>query len=172
MKVGQPMHRAAVVCDLDGTLVRAFREGDMTRGPRTRDEVEILPGTEEALDRLLDAGYTLLVVTNQPGIARGDVDPLRHAGVRLLIRSELPVRKVYVCPHQGDACACRKPKPGLIYQAAVEHALDLSRCWMIGDRETDRQAAIAAGIPQSQAIKIETNQGITEAVAWILGHPT
>jgi len=158
-----------VLFDLDGTLVRAFPEGDTTRGPRTRDEVEILPGTSEALGDLRHAGYTLLVVTNQPGIARGDVDPLSHRGVRLLIRSELPVRKVYMCPHQGDACACRKPKPGLIYQAAVEHQLDLSRCWMIGDREHDREAAVWAGIPQSHAIMLETNQGISkETVDWIL----
>jgi D-glycero-D-manno-heptose 1,7-bisphosphate phosphatase len=154
--------------DLDGTLVRAFPEGDTTRGPRTRDEVEILPGTKESLDRLFDAGYALLVVTNQPGLARGDLDPLEHAGVRLMIRVELPVRKIYTCPHDGDWCACRKPRPGLIIGAAVEYELDLARCWMIGDRESDREAAIRAGIPQAQTIKLETNQGIKEAVDAIL----
>jgi len=162
----------AVILDLDGTLVRAFPEGETTRGPRTRDEVEILPGTEEAMDRLLDAGYRLLVVTNQPGIARGDVDPLAHWGVRLRISAELPVRKVYMCPHDGEWCACRKGRPGLVFQAAIEHELDLSRCWMVGDRETDREAAIRAGIPQNQAIKIETNHGIGEATKWILANST
>lgn len=160
----------AVFLDLDGTIVRAFPEGETTRGPRTRDEVEILPGTAENLRRLVEAGYPLLVVTNQPGLARGDVDPLRHAGIRIMIRAEFPIRKIYLCPHQGDWCACRKPRPGLIYQAAVEHQLDLLRCWMIGDREHDREAAIRAGIPQTQAIKIEINQGITEATQWILQH--
>jgi D-glycero-D-manno-heptose 1,7-bisphosphate phosphatase len=158
----------AVLFDLDGTLVRAFPEGETTRGPRTRDEVEILPGTKEATAQLYNAGYILIVITNQPDIERGKVDPLAHQGVRLLIHDLLPIRSVYVCPHQGDVCACRKPKPGMIYQAAIEHKLDLSQCWLIGDRETDPEAAIRAGIPQNQAIKIETNQGIKEAVDAIL----
>lgn len=156
--------------DLDGTLVRAFPEGETTRGPRTRDEVEILPGTKESLHRLFDDEYVLIVVTNQPGLTRGDVDPLTHQGVRLLIHEQLPVRSVYVCPHDGEWCACRKPRPGLLYFAAVQNNLDLSQCWLIGDRWTDRDAAINAGIPQSQALKIETNQGIKEAVDWILKH--
>lgn len=160
----------AVVFDLDGTLVRAFPEGETTRGPRTRQEVEILPGTAENLFRLVEADYVLIVVTNQPGIARGELRPLRHAIIRLMIRSELPISKVYTCPHDGEWCACRKPRPGLIIQAAIEHSLDLSRCWLVGDREHDREAAIRAGIPQSQAIKITTNQGIEEATRWILEH--
>lgn len=160
----------AVVFDLDGTLVRAFPEGETTRGPRTRQEVEILPGTREALASLQLANYLLVVVTNQPGIARNDVDPLQHRGVRLLVQQHLPIVRIYCCPHQGDWCACRKPRPGLIIQAAIEHSLDPSRCWLVGDREHDREAAIRAGIPQSQAIKITTNQGIEEATRWILEH--
>jgi D-glycero-D-manno-heptose 1,7-bisphosphate phosphatase len=158
------MNRACLF-DLDGTLVRAFPEGETTRGPRTRDEVEILPGTEENLFRLVEAGYLLLVVTNQPGIARGDVDPLSHCGVRLMIRAELPVRKIYMCPHQGEWCACRKGRPGLVFQAAVEHELDLSKCWMIGDRETDMQAGDAAGC---RNVLVKTNDGIARAVEFIL----
>ena len=136
-----------VVFDLDGTLVRDFPEGDTTRGPRTRDEVEILPDTEEALWRLREADYKVLLVTNQPGLARGTVEPLAHCGVRLMLRAKLPIQKLYMCPHDGRWCACRKPRPGLIIQAAVEHTLDLSRCWLVGDRELDREAGIAAGIP-------------------------
>jgi D-glycero-D-manno-heptose 1,7-bisphosphate phosphatase len=162
----------AVLFDLDGTLVRAFPEGETTRGPRTRDEVEILPGTREALESLQHARYWIIVVTNQPGIARGDVDPLKHRGVRLLVQRDLPIIKTYLCPHDGEWCVCRKNRPGLIIQAAVEHELDLSQCWLVGDRETDREAAIRAGIPQSHAIKLETNQGIKEAVEWILNHST
>jgi len=154
--------------DLDGTLVRAFPEGDTTRGPRTRDEVEILPGTREAMEALQEAGYWCFVVTNQPDIARGLVTPLDHKNVRVIVRHELPIVSIYCCPHDGDWCACRKGRPGLIIQAAVEHELDLAQCWMVGDRETDREAAIRAGIPQAQAIKIETNQGIKDAVDFIL----
>ncbi len=159
-----------VFLDLDGTLVRAFPEGETTRGPRTRDELEILPGTKEALRRLRDADFKILVVTNQPGLARGTVDPLAHCGVRLMLRAELPIHKLYMCPHDGHWCVCRKGRPGLVIQAAVEHELDLSRCWLVGDREQDREAGIAAGIPQTQVIKIQTNQGIGDATAWILQH--
>lgn len=160
----------AVVFDLDGTLVRAFPEGETTRGPRERDEVEILPGTAEAMEALQEAGYWCFVVTNQPDIARGRMTPLQHKGVRLAVKHALPIVRIYCCPHQGHWCACRKPRPGLIIQAAIEHALDLAKCWLVGDREHDREAAIRAGIPQSQAIKITTNQGIEEATRWILEH--
>lgn len=159
----------AVICDLDGTLVRAFPdEGDTTRGPRTVEEVDCLPGTRKALLDIQRAGYWVIVVTNQPGIARGTVKPVEHGLVRMLVRQNFPGVLMYCCPHDGEWCACRKPRPGLIIQAAVEHELDLSKCWLIGDRETDREAAIRAGIPQAQAIKIKTNQGIRESAEWIL----
>ena len=154
--------------DLDGTIVRAFHEGETTRGPRTVEETQILPGTQSAVQTLQDAGFLAFCVTNQPGLARLEVDLDEHDLIRCLVRLRIPKLRFYRCPHDGDWCACRKPRPGLIYRAAVEHELDLARCWMIGDRETDREAAIRAGIPQSQAIKIETNQTIKEAVDWIL----
>lgn len=160
----------AILFDLDGTLVRDFRKGDTTRGPRSRDEVEILPGTREALEALRHANYWIIVVSNQPGIARGDVDPLQHRGVRLLVQRDLPILKTYVCPHDGIWCACRKPRPGMIFSAAVEHELDLSRCWSIGDRDRDREAAIRAGIPLAQTILIPTNHGIAKSVQYILEH--
>lgn len=162
------MHNKAVVCDLDGTLVRAFPEGDITRGPRTVEETQILPGTQESVQAIQDAGFLAICVTNQPGLARLEVDLDEHDLIRCLVRLRLPKLRFYRCHHDGEWCACRKPRPGLIYKAAVDLELDLSRCWMIGDRETDREAAIRAGIPPSQAIKIETNQGIGDATAWIL----
>lgn len=157
-----------VFFDLDGTLVRAFPEGDTTRGPRTVEEVEFLPGTEEACQLLRDAGFLLDVVTNQPGIARGTVDPVAHREIRQLVTGTLRC-SVHVCPHDSDqGCACRKPRPGLIYAAAIDGNIDLSQSWLIGDRETDIQAARAAGIPNTA--RVQPNEGILRAARWILSH--
>jgi histidinol-phosphate phosphatase family protein len=112
-----------------------------------------LPGSLEALRRLREAGYRVLVITNQPGIARGALseDDLtqihrhmsadaKHAGGE--------INAVYRCPHNWDeGCNCRKPRPGLLFQAQREHGLDLSRTYFIGDDERDAQAAQAAGCP-------------------------
>jgi len=157
--------RKAIFVDLDGTLVRAFEVDGTTRGPRTRGEVEFLPAVAEDLWRLRDAGFQIVGVTNQPDIARGTLDPLSHRGVRLLVQRDLPVSQIYLCWHDDHWCECRKPKPGLLWQAAVEHQLILSECWMIGDRETDIQAGQAAGC---RTFKVEVNQGITGAVNCIL----
>lgn len=160
----------AVFLDLDGTLVRAFPEGDTTRGPRTIEEIEILPGTAQAVQRLIDAGLLVILVTNQPDVARGHMTLLEARRVTDHIAQAvgmLPAHS-YICPHDGHWCACRKPKAGLVIQAAVERELDLAGCWLVGDRETDREAGLAAGIPREHMIKIQTNQGIEEAVECIL----
>jgi D-glycero-D-manno-heptose 1,7-bisphosphate phosphatase len=163
------MNRACFF-DLDGTLVRALPEGDTTRGPRTVEEVDCLPDAAKSLRAIQRAGYWVIVVTNQPGIARGTVDPSEHGLVRMLVRQTFPGLLMYCCPHDGQWCACRKPRPGLIWQAAVEHELDLAQCWLVGDREHDREAGLAAGIPPDHVILIKTNQGIEEATRWILEH--
>lgn len=156
-----------VFLDRDGTLVRAFPEGDTTRGPRTVDEVEILPGTAPAVQRLIDAGFLVILVTNQPAITRGQMTLIEARRVTDYIAQQvgmLPAHS-YICPHDGHWCACRKPRPGLIIQAAVERELDLAGCWLVGDRETDIQAGAAAGC---RTFRVETNQGIREAVDEIL----
>jgi D-glycero-D-manno-heptose 1,7-bisphosphate phosphatase len=174
-------HAKAIFLDLDGTLVRAFPQDPhpvhgplFVRGPRTIDEIEILDETTESIERLEKAGYPCFVASNQPDIGRGIMNH-RHYSVVIAEIAKLvglSMARFGICPHSGEWCACRKPKPGLIYQAAVGYELDLSRCWLVGDRETDREAAIRAGIPPSQTIKIETNQGIREATKWILANST
>ena len=157
--------RRCVFLDRDGVLVRAFPEGDTTRGPRTVDEIEILPGTREACRDLRAAGYRLVMVTNQPQVARGQTTREAAEAICREVMYAIPLDAYYLCPHQGDWCACRKPRSGLIIQAAVEHELDLSRCWMVGDRETDMQAGEAAGC---MIRKVRTNQGVKEEIEWIL----
>jgi len=158
----------ACFLDRDGVLVRAFPESETTRGPRTIEEIEYLPGVRESCQKLRQDGYKLVMVTNQPDVARGAISRQDAEAICREVMYAIPLDAYYVCPHDGHWCACRKPRAGLIYQAAVEHELDLSQCWMIGDRETDIQAGEAAGC---QTVKVETNHGIGGAVQWILANP-
>jgi len=121
------------------------------------DEFEFTPGAVEAIRLLNQAGYLVVVVTNQSGVARGyyteaDVKTL-HAHINQVLNSQgARVDAWYYCPHheQGKppynlACDCRKPMPGMLRQAAVDHAIDLTRSWMVGDKPADIEAGQAAG---------------------------
>lgn len=123
------------------------------------EDFVLLPGVVEGLARLRDAGYLLVVITNQAGIARGyynrtAVDYL-HAHLRgLLAGHGIALDAVYLCPHhpQGSVpglaieCDCRKPAPGLLLQAARDFDLDLATSVMIGDKISDVQAGKRAGV--------------------------
>jgi D-glycero-D-manno-heptose 1,7-bisphosphate phosphatase len=105
-----------------------------------------LPGVEEALARLKEAGFLLVVVTNQPDIAPGRASRAVVEAMNDQIMDRLPIDDIRVCAHvNADNCDCRKPKPGLLLEAAKEHAIELSQSWMIGDRWRDVGAGRAAG---------------------------
>jgi len=160
----------AVFFDRDGVLVRAFPEGETTRGPRTIEEIEYLPDVQESCQRLRQAGYKLIMVTNQPDVARGAISRQDTEAICREIVYSIPLDAYYICCHdQNDGCSCRKPSPGMLFTAAYEHDLRLPLCAMIGDRWTDITAAINAVIPQRRAVKLNTNCGIQkEIVEWIL----
>ena len=139
--------RSAVFLARDGVL-NAEVEGPPRRPPWSLAELELLPGVPTALNRLAGAGFALLVVTNQPDVARGDLpsETLQAISDRLL--ELLPLHGVYACTHDNtDGCGCRKPAPGLITRAATECDIDLESSWLVGDRWVDIAAARAAGIP-------------------------
>ena len=139
--------RAAVFLDRDGVLNEVRMEGGTASTPRTVAELQILPTAKADLRRLREAGYVLLVVSNQPDVARGDLSLDAVEEINRALRTALPIDAVYVCPHDTrDGCACRKPKPGLIRAGAREWGVDLARSWLIGDRWVDLAAAEAAGI--------------------------
>jgi D-glycero-D-manno-heptose 1,7-bisphosphate phosphatase len=139
--------RAAVFLDRDGVLNEVRMEGATASTPRTVAELEILPTAKADLGRLREAGYVLLVVSNQPDVARGDLSLDAVEEINRALRTALPIDAVYVCPHDTrDGCACRKPKPGLIRAGAREWGVDLAGSWLIGDRWVDLAAAEAAGI--------------------------
>jgi D-glycero-D-manno-heptose 1,7-bisphosphate phosphatase len=141
-----PCHpQPAVFLDRDGVLNRVFERDGVTHPPATPEQFEFLPGVEQAAARLA-AEFPLVVVTNQPDVARGTQT---RAGVEALndrVRSALPVLGVLTCYHDtADGCACRKPKPGLLLEAARRWGLDLGRSFMVGDRWSDVAAGRAAG---------------------------
>jgi len=146
--IDQVTHGApAVFLDRDGILNRPVVRGGKPFPPEGVQGVEIPAGAIEALPRLVDAGYCLIGVTNQPDVARGARSREVVEAINAFILSRLPVREIFVCYHDdADACACRKPKPGLIYQAVEKYGLDLSRSWLIGDRWKDIAAGEAAGL--------------------------
>jgi D-glycero-D-manno-heptose 1,7-bisphosphate phosphatase len=115
--------------------------------PARLEDVEILSGAITSLQRLADRGYILIGITNQPDVSRGTQSRQVVESMNALIQSRLPVHEIFVCYHDNsDDCGCRKPKPGLILQAAKKYGLDLSLSWMVGDRWKDIAAGQAAGL--------------------------
>ncbi|MFA4944195.1 MAG: HAD family hydrolase [Lentisphaeria bacterium] len=137
--------RRAVFLDRDGTLIPDH--GYLA----TVEGVNLLPGAGEALRRLHDAGFLLVLVTNQSGIGRGYFSrELLHAQherlQELLTPHGVPLAAIDYCPHlAADACDCRKPQPGMLRRAAAALALDLRHSFMVGDKESDVAAGHAAG---------------------------
>jgi D-glycero-D-manno-heptose 1,7-bisphosphate phosphatase len=138
--------RRAVFLDRDGVLNAAVVREGLPYPPHSVGEVEILSGVEEACTRLRGAGFDLVVVSNQPDIARGTqtIDAVRRINDALL--AALPLDEIVICPHDdADGCDCRKPKPGMLLSAAQRRGIDLSGSFMVGDRWRDVEAGIRAG---------------------------
>jgi len=169
----------AVFLDRDGVLTRALVRDGKPFAPATLAEMEIEPEAPAALARLKAAGFLLVVVTNQPDVARGTARREEVEAMHAVLRAALPLDACFVCYHDdADGCICRKPLPGLLIQAAAGHAIDLARSFLIGDRWRDIDAGAAAGC---RAILIDRSyrerppehapdaavDTLTEAVDWI-----
>ncbi len=139
--------RRAVFLDRDGVLNRLVRRADGTLGsPRLAADFVLLPGAGAAVARLRAARLLTVVVTNQPDIARGRLkrEELERMHAKLL--QQMPLNAVFACPHEdGDGCDCRKPRPGLLLDAAQHFRLDLTTSFLIGDSVKDVAAGRAAG---------------------------
>jgi D-glycero-D-manno-heptose 1,7-bisphosphate phosphatase len=168
-----------VFLDRDGVLNRAFPEDGTTRPPRSIDELELMPEVPEAMGRLRAAGFALVVITNQPDVARGRLSRTVVEAINQKLSRQLPLLDAFTCYHDAsDGCECRKPKAGLLFAAARKWSLDLERGFMIGDRWSDVVAAQSAGCrgvlidtPFSQADRCSPDyrtKEIAEAVDWIL----
>lgn len=138
--------RQAVFLDRDGVLNEVVIRDRRPYPPADVASLRILPGTAEALARLKEHGYLLLVVTNQPDVARGQQQRETVDAISDRLRSELPLDGVLTCFHDDvDDCDCRKPRPGLLKQAAQRYGIDLSHSYLIGDRWRDVDAGANAG---------------------------
>ena len=138
--------RQAVFLDRDGVLNRSLIRDGRPFAPTRLEEFEILPGVPEALLRLRAAGFLNVVVTNQPDIATGKQQPEVLALMHSRLMSELAIDSIRVCGHvDADNCACRKPRPGLILDAARDLGIDLASSYLIGDRWRDIAAGQQAG---------------------------
>lgn len=136
----------AVFLDRDGVITRSLIRDGRPYAPTTLDDFDLLPGAGGAIRDLKNAGFRVVVVTNQPdvatGILRRDIVEAMHDH----LRAAFPVDAIKVCYHvDQDGCACRKPKPGMLLEAAAELHIDLARSFMVGDRWRDIGAGKAAG---------------------------
>ena len=155
--------RPAIFLDRDGVVIE---DGHYVGSV---DRVRLVPGSAPAVAALNRAGWVVVVVTNQGGVARGyftfDSVPVVHAHIgELLAPHGGRVDAFYYCPHHPDgevaeyrlACDCRKPKPGMLRQAAADLNLDLARSWMVGDRVSDLEAGAAVG---ARTVLVRTGYG-------------
>jgi D-glycero-D-manno-heptose 1,7-bisphosphate phosphatase len=165
-----------VFLDRDGVINRAFLSNGVPHPPATADDVEILPGVPDALSRLRTAGFRLIVVTNQPDVARGTLTREAVEAIHARLRAVLPLDEIRVCYHDDvDECACRKPKPGLLTQGL---RVDFAASVMVGDRWRDIEAGRRVGcatvlvrsggtepLPHEPDVRVST---LGEAADWIL----
>lgn len=172
----------AVFLDRDGVLNEAILRDGHPFPPRSIQELKIYADAGAALNRLRDAGFLLIVVTNQPDVARGTQTREAVGEINTALRVALPISDVFVCWHDdSDACACRKPKPGLLLEAAKSRQIEIAQSFMIGDRWRDIDAGAAAGC---RTVLIERNYrerspqnepdfrtaSLSAAVDWILSN--
>lgn len=173
--------RRAVFLDRDGVL-NVYLPGDYAKTP---DELVVIPGVGGVVQRLRDAGYLAILISNQQGVAKGLMTQADLEAVTEKLRAEVPLDAIYYCPHlKSEACPCRKPKPGMLLQAAREHRIDLARSVFLGDTPTDAQAAHAAGVPFVLILTGQTQTAqsfsqptayiapsLADAAEWVLGRP-
>lgn len=137
-----------ILLDRDGVINKRPPKADCVKN---WDEFEFLPGAIEAIKLLKDRGYIIFIISNQSGIARGlmskkDLNLIHRKMQQEFTKNNTKIDGIYYCPHGWDeGCSCRKPKPGLLFQASREHLFDLSKTVFIGDDKRDAEAGKAAG---------------------------
>ena len=158
-----------VFLDRDGVINVKAPEGEYIK---SWDEFTFLPGAVEAVAALRRARRRIVIVTNQRGIALGEMTEADLAAIHVRMLEEIgPVDAIYHCPHDDGECDCRKPLPGMLLRAAAEvPGVELRRSVMIGDSETDIEAGRAVG---ARTIKVGGGPGeaptLRDAVAELLG---
>lgn len=175
--------RRAVFLDRDGVINQAILRDGKPYPPSGVGELKIVAGAAESLRDLKQAGFLLIVVTNQPDIARGTQDRATVDAIHQALSDAFPLDDFFVCAHDdSDQCDCRKPLPGLLLRAAEKHDIDMSRSFIIGDRWRDVDAGASVGCatvwidygyrekhPAAEpSVKVDS---IRAAADWILSQP-
>lgn len=172
----------AVFLDRDGVLNEAIIREGKPHPPRDPTELVITQGARAALEELEREGYLLIVVTNQPDVARGKANRVDVSAINAQLAAILPLDAIVVCEHDDkEECDCRKPKPGMILRARERFGVDLALSFMVGDRWRDIEAGRRAGcrtiligdgygetFPSAPTIKLAS---LPEAASWILQQP-
>lgn len=171
----------AVFLDRDGVINRSEVVNGKPYAPRTLSAFRLLPGVRKAVARLHEAGFRVIVVTNQPDIGNGFVDRAEVDRMNDRVRRRVAVDDVKVCPHsQLDGCDCRKPSIGMVLEAARDWDLNLSSSYFVGDRESDIVSGKRAGCysifidrgyaEQVKEVPDATALNLPKSVDIILGH--
>lgn len=155
-----------VFLDRDGTINKRAPKACYIETP---EQFVWLEGAKEAIRRLKESGYRVVLVSNQPGIARGNLTEDMLAKIHEKMQNELEqetgyrIDAIYYCPHNwDDGCECRKPKPGMLYQAQKDYSLNLTDCILIGDDDRDIEAGAAAGCRTYQVTEDRSLLGIVK----------
>jgi D-glycero-D-manno-heptose 1,7-bisphosphate phosphatase len=171
--------RRAVFLDRDGVLNRTVVRDGKPYPPQSLAELRVLPGVREGCRRLREAGFALILVTNQPDIARGTASRSEVMAMNQRLQRFLQIDDVRMCEHDDHSqCPCRKPKPGLLTDAARAWNIDLAASYVIGDRWRDIEAGHRAGCQtifidygyreQQPAAPFWRVRGLREAAEWIM----
>ena len=136
----------AVFLDRDGVINKAPVIDGKPYPPRNLDELELIPGVDQAILQLRDRGYFCIVVTNQPDVARGKTSKETVESINQFLIQHLAIHEIVSCYHDDhENCGCRKPKPGSLLKAALKYNIDLNKSFMVGDRWRDIEAGQNAG---------------------------
>lgn len=171
--------KRAVFLDRDGVLNEAIVRNGLPYPPESIAHVRICRDAANACAKLKAAGFVLIVVTNQPDVARGTQKREQVEAINDMLSQAMPIDEFSVCYHDdAHHCECRKPKPGQLLTAARKWSIDLHRSFMVGDRWRDIDAGIAAGCrtvfvdrgyTEHKAIRSEfTAESLKQAAEWIV----
>jgi D-glycero-D-manno-heptose 1,7-bisphosphate phosphatase len=177
--VGKGVVRA-VFLDRDGVITDPVIVAGKPLAPDSVAQLRIIPEARYLLERLRERGFLLVVVTNQPDVARGTLSQAEVDRMHEVLRNALPLDEIVACCHDdSDVCECRKPQPGMLLDAARRHGIELESSFLVGDRWKDIDAGAAAGCHTILIDRGYHEQGpshepdavvdsLGEAVEWIL----
>lgn len=140
------MKHRAVFLDRDGVINKVILKDGKPYSPRKIDEFVINDGIKEVVQHLKERGFKVFIVSNQPDLARGEITQDVLDTMTQKVKSEIPIDDIYICPHDDHhKCSCRKPRPGMLLQAAQKWGIDLTGSFLIGDTWKDMEAGKACG---------------------------